>query len=434
MRRVPIWHVFDRDVLAAVLIVGLLAGIAAWNRVERLEWLGPDQIDHLGAEYDSIAQAIRQGRGFADPFRTESGPTAWMPPVLPAITALLYWLTGDDRQQVVWIVYALQLLVLTWTAWLVLRQARALGVWSVGVVALVVLLVSNFHELFQLTHDCWLVLLAINGMWLGLARFDRLSTWWHFAGWGAWGGVLALVSPVLGFTWAVSTAVRLRPVAGASMIRWKKLFIVAGVAGVVVSPWLVRNRLVLGAWVPIKSNGIYEVWQSLCTDDDGVLDGITMSRHPWASAGAQRREYVKKGEMAFVRDRWEPVWEFMREEPLRTAEKVLNRMAAATVDYRPSYRLWIRSSWFIAVQEVVHVLPIAGLVVSLFLLDLPWDPRFRAAVAIYATYLLPYVLISYYERYGVPLIGLKCVFVVFAAHAVERKLSATEQRPQQSSS
>ena len=51
----------------------------------------PDRNDlmtsHLGAEYLNIAQALRAGRGYADPFRAETGPTAWMPPVLPTILA-----------------------------------------------------------------------------------------------------------------------------------------------------------------------------------------------------------------------------------------------------------------------------------------------------------------------------------------------------------
>src|SRR5690348_4535505 len=38
---------------------------------------------HLGGEYFNIAQAIVDGRGFADPFGERTGPTAWMPPLFP---------------------------------------------------------------------------------------------------------------------------------------------------------------------------------------------------------------------------------------------------------------------------------------------------------------------------------------------------------------
>ena len=39
------------------------------------------KVDHLGGEYYSIAGALVSGRGFADPFQEQTGPTAWMPPV-----------------------------------------------------------------------------------------------------------------------------------------------------------------------------------------------------------------------------------------------------------------------------------------------------------------------------------------------------------------
>ena len=53
--------------------------------------------DHLGAEYFEIASALVNGRGYADPFRTESGPTAWMPPLLPLYTAGILILNDGDK-------------------------------------------------------------------------------------------------------------------------------------------------------------------------------------------------------------------------------------------------------------------------------------------------------------------------------------------------
>src|SRR5579859_4845676 len=40
---------------------------------------------HLGAEYFCIAKSIVAGEGFSSPFQEKTGPTAWMPPILPAI-------------------------------------------------------------------------------------------------------------------------------------------------------------------------------------------------------------------------------------------------------------------------------------------------------------------------------------------------------------
>ncbi|GIX00660.1 MAG: hypothetical protein KatS3mg111_3992 [Pirellulaceae bacterium] len=436
-RRLPIRHVLDRDVLAAVLIVGLLAGIAAWNRVERLEWLGPDQIDHLGAEYDSIAQAIRQGRGFADPFRTESGPTAWMPPVLPAITALLYWLTGDDRQQVVWIVYGLQLLVVTWTAWLVLRFARCQRIWWVGVATVIAFFCADFHALFQITHDTLLILACVNGLWLGLCREWLPRCDWRVGAWGVFGGSVALVNPVVGATWAVLTTWKLWPIrrrraSGDPDDRWSRrtidrnratqLACAAVLSMIVVAPWAIRNRLVLGRWVPIKSNAIYEIWQSLCLDTDGVLDMQSIRKHPWLSAGAQRRAYVEKGEIGFLDSLKQPVWEKVTRDPWSVIERILNRWSAACLWYEPFFDDIGETPWLLIVKRVVFALPLPSLL-AIVLLGPDRLPRpVSAAIGIYVVYLIPYVLISYYERYGAPLVGIKCLIVLAAAAVFRSQL------------
>src|SRR5262245_20245919 len=75
---------------------------------------------HLGAEYINIAQAMVNGEGFSNPFQAKTGPTAWMPPVLPTILAGLLWITDNDRDAVMAIVVFLQVNVLIATGVLVL--------------------------------------------------------------------------------------------------------------------------------------------------------------------------------------------------------------------------------------------------------------------------------------------------------------------------
>jgi hypothetical protein len=59
----------------------------------------------------------------------------------------------------------------------------------------------------------------------------------------------------------------------------------------VVLPWTIRNLVVMGGWMPIKSNGMFELWQSQCLDDDGLLDWQTTAQHPWPSNGKLREGY-----------------------------------------------------------------------------------------------------------------------------------------------
>src|SRR5262245_3472190 len=69
----------------------------------------------LGGEYFNIAQALAAGRGFADPFGSPTGPTAWQPPILPAFLASLLWISDGSRTFVVTTIVCLHVVVLIGT-------------------------------------------------------------------------------------------------------------------------------------------------------------------------------------------------------------------------------------------------------------------------------------------------------------------------------
>src|SRR5271165_4761413 len=52
----------------------------------------------FGWEMGRIGRALARGRGFADPFAGETGPTAWEPPVYPFLVAAVFRLTGIYSQ------------------------------------------------------------------------------------------------------------------------------------------------------------------------------------------------------------------------------------------------------------------------------------------------------------------------------------------------
>ena len=102
-------------------------------------------IKHLGAEYNAISVALVNGRGFADPFRTHTGPTAWMPPMFSWILAALRWDGDGNITYVQTGVVILQDLALIATGWLIIalarRTAAAFG-WRRRVYRRIVLLLS----------------------------------------------------------------------------------------------------------------------------------------------------------------------------------------------------------------------------------------------------------------------------------------------------
>jgi Glycosyltransferase family 87 len=366
--------------------------------------------DHLGGEYLSVAKSLAAGKGFASPFHDETGPTSWVPPLYPLVLAALLWLFDHDLALVSGAVVALQNLTLIFTGWLVLEVARRTGRRSAPGVALVfylVALVGDFWLCFQLTHDHWLVLLSTDVLVVVLASAWRSApSWPRAAFWGGVGGVAALVSPVLGFVWCI-TALALARVHR----RLLPFALSAGLAAAVVSPWAARNYLVLGRVVPVKSNLFFELHQSQCLEPDGVLSLPVQLRHPF-NGGGERDAYQQLGEAEYLDRRKQDFLAEMGRDPCSYLRKVGNRLLAATVAYFPLDRgeggpgVWLRS--------VLHPLPFCGLLLLLGLGRKHWDAFKTIAVLVYAAYLLPYVLVSYYDRYALPLLGIKVLFCFWA--------------------
>ncbi len=441
------------DLVLSLGLVFIFMGVAYWKSVDptSLPWLKHDFRSHIGAEYDCIAQAIRKGRGFSDPFQIESGPTAWMPPVLPYVMAGLYWFHGDNRSMVVVWMVALQG-VSTWLAsFIVLRESHSRKQMVAGVIIVIAFYSTNFYQLFQQTHDTGLLLFVISLLWLGLSkqstpslphqpphhqperasvRFSSVCSSTHrneiFC--GAWGAFCTLCSPVIGGAWFVLTFWPARP----RQRKWSELncwIVVFGVWMLWISPWMIRNYVEFGKWFPIKPNGMYELWQSHCMDKDGVLDSQSGSGHPWSSGGEQRARYKEVGEIAFIAEKGAEVQKNIRDNPLGLLERIINRGIAALVFYTPFSMMeeYEAGGWPVFFSRCVHPLPLVAIFVVLALGAIPIERNIFIAIAFLGLLLLPYVLVSYYDRYAAMLVGLKMLLVLYGWDALILALRSSRQ-------
>jgi hypothetical protein len=390
--------------------------------------------NHLGAEYLNVAQAMVDGKGFANPFHDETGPTAWMPPMLPAILAALLWLFQGDRTAVMIVVIVLQLAVLMGTGLLVLALVRQtthrLGP-AVAAAIFVVGLLLDFFLCFQFTHDVWLVLLAVDLMIASLCWGRPLERSWKAAAWGAFGGFCALVNPVVAFTWGILslvTALRHRA--------WLKLGVAGLVAALMVAPWTLRNYLIFGTLIPVKSNAGYELYQSQCLVPDGLVQVKTFIVHPYTADNPERQDYRDRGEIDYVRHKQERFRESVSADPLGFAERVFNRFVAVTLWYMPFEREeLVRIPGWVWMRRLAYPLPFLALI--FLVISARREPLHAiqwTVIGIYAIYFIPYVGISYYDRYAVPLVGAKVLLVIWAAdrllawRAAGRKTRQTESR------
>jgi hypothetical protein len=267
---------------------------------------------------------------------------------------------------------------------------------------------------FVLAGFCW---------WRPLDPQARPLSGWrvylsHAAAWGLLGGLCALANPIIGFAWGTLSVL----IAGRAEQRnaWSRLAVAIACAGLTVSPWVIRNYLVFGRLVPIKSNAAYEFYQSQCLQADGLLQRSTFQLHPHMVANRERSVYKELGEMAFMDQKWESVRQSVAADPLGFLKRVTDRFLGAAVWYTPFDRTEEMGHWSVLwFHRVIHVLPLAGLLAFLYLPAR--EPVQRAqwiVIGIYIFYLSPYIIISYYAPYGQLLLGVKALLMIWGVDAL----------------
>jgi hypothetical protein len=368
----------------------------------------------LGHEYFNIARSLADGQGFAHPFPGRTGPTAWMPPVLPLVIASLWWICDGDRVAVLVIVLVVQTLVLIATGLLALmiarQSTRCVGPGTVAALFIAALLV-NFRDCFQANGDRWISLLILDLMIAGFCWGRPLERWPRALCWGFFGGVCALISPIAAFAWGMlSIAIGLRHRA------WTHLLLMLLAAALALAPWTIRNYLVFGRWIPVKSNLAYELYQSHCLQTDGILQGRTLSQHPYQRTSRERRAYEELGEAVYLERKAEQFRVAVLADPVELLDRIAARFLGATLWYVPMDRSPAdHTSWWVWVQRLTHPWPFLALILLVVVgIREPLPRETWLMIALYLLYLTPYIATSYYERYAFPLLAAKVLLVVWA--------------------
>ncbi len=414
------------DVAVILGIIGFCTALAAIKRSDssKFDYLPPDNIRHLGAESYSIAKSILDGDGFSSPFRDPSGPTVWVPPVLPGLLTLALRFSNESRIATAYVFHIVTIATAVLSVWLQVSVARDLKLPLLGYLAVLCGLIIHFFFFFQQTHDVFLVTLCLSGIWVGVVTLWKRSNRQRIGLWGLFGGFVFLSSPVAGGVWLAMTlllSVRsLAPLAG-SPVPVSQIATAIAICTVTIFPWMLRSRLVLGRWVPIKSNAGFELWQSQFMDDDGVLDHKTLIQHPYTYPNRLREDYIRQGESRFIKQKQQTAIASIVRDPGEFGARVWRRFLASTLHFQPQRADRTLPDWVLHVRILCFAAPfIAWGVLAVIGTPFRHAPIW-AAFLMYPLYLLPYVTISVYDRYLAPLMFLQGLLIIGAVDEIRRK-------------
>ncbi len=404
-------------------------------------------------EHGRIAENLLSGKGFAIEFLGAEGPTSQQAPLYPFLLAAAYRCFGIGTPEAILAVQLLQcvagtvlVLVVVWLAWLLAPDRPGVG-WVAGFGA--ALYPTHLYMVTHLQVALWaaLVLMTL----LALVSSPRWRGAWSAAVLaGCLAGLLLLIEPILALALPICAVVFWL---GERAQKWTDRFqpaplgrvaLMAAVAAAIVAPWIVRNRLVHGELVFVKSTFGYALWQGnnpaswgtdkvpkpsaerLRREHDGTLAG--MDRALWEARHETvyiddvllkptgYREFAGLSEPARSRLLGRRAWRFIRDHPGQYAGLCLRRLRyfllfdetnpkAANRVYRASTVTWL-------------LLCFIGLLVS--------GGRWRQlwpTYAIFAVVTLFHTLVIVSVRFRIPLEPLSFVWAAWAVAPVLARLA-----------
>jgi hypothetical protein len=413
--------------LALIVAVAFAARVAyAWSQERQM----PRNLVGLvpfANETGNIAFSLAEGHGFSSPFLQETGPTAWLTPVYPAIVAGAFKIFGVRTPHAFYAVVALNMLFSVAACVPIFWIGRRVGGVATGAVAawMWALLPTAIIIPYQWVWDTSLSVLLV--ALITAATLAPAATWGiaDWCGYGLLWGVALMTNPSLAaalpvlFLWAVLSSNR-ESDAGADerTTRWRNAGIALAIAVLCCVPWTVRNYRAFHSLVPLRSTLPLQLWLG----NNEMYDPAATAP---VAANPERediRSYVHDGEVAFMQEKGAAAREFIATHPALYAQLILRRKVAFwTGMEHPWDGFWATDSWVVrlvvGVNFLTTILMVAGIIVLLYRRRAEW----WVLAAWVALYPLVYYLTRTLLRYRNP---IEPVIVVLVAVAVVAPFNA----------
>jgi 4-amino-4-deoxy-L-arabinose transferase-like glycosyltransferase len=299
--------------LTLIVVIAFGARVTyAWNQERKMR---PDLVGLVPFlnETGNIAYSLAAGHGFSSPYWQETGPTAWLTPVYPALVAVIFKIFGIHTPHSFFAVVLLNVLFSTATCVPLFYLGKRVG--GLGVASGAAWLWAIFPNAIMIPYEwVWdtslaaLLLATITWATLELADTRSVRAW---CGYGLLWGFALMTNPSLGSL--------LAPLLGWAAYRaWKKgqshigrPLLACAIAVLCCVPWTARNYWAFHRFIPLRSNFSFELWLGNNEQFDEQSQVVPAAQ----PERAEIRKYVHMGETAFMQDKWERAAGFMRAHP-----------------------------------------------------------------------------------------------------------------------
>ena len=299
--------------LALIVVVALGARVAfAWNQEHKM------RADLVGLvpllnETGNIAYSLAAGHGFSSPYWQETGPTAWLTPVYPALVAVIFKIFGIHTAHSFFAIVFLNILFSAATCVPLFYIGKRVG--GLGVGSGVAWLWATFPNAVIIPYE-WVwdtsltALLMATILWatLELAETQSIGAW---CGYGLLWGFALMTNPSLGSVLPVLLGWDVYRTWQQGSLQLSRPLLACGIAVLCCMPWTARNYLAFHRFIPLRSNFAFELWLGNNEQFD-VQSQIVPAADP---ERFEIRKYVHMGETAFMQDKWQRATAFIKMHP-----------------------------------------------------------------------------------------------------------------------
>jgi hypothetical protein len=295
--------------LLAILLVALLVRLVVMFHYQTCDISDPGAA--FGYETGMISKSLAEGHGFASPFGGDTGPTAWFPPLHPAMQALVFKLFGIQSLASAVVVRLFNIACSLAALVLIFRICRR--VWGerfafIATWAWALYPRAIWFDVTLISYGVLSVLLLLAALDLVFAFDPARKRDWIVQGllWG----VIALANPsllsLLPICWM---AVAIRSDRPYQALRG---FVISGsLMFVLVFPWTLRNYLAFHAWIPVRGNMGHELYKG---NHYGATGDQDYALNPWNNP-AELQEYIRLGERGYVLEHKRVAMQFIHQNP-----------------------------------------------------------------------------------------------------------------------
>jgi hypothetical protein len=278
--------------------------------------------DHLqfGWEMGRIARALATGFGYADPFTSHSGPTAWSPPLYPLLMAGVFKIFGVYTSASAWVLLTINSAFSAATSSVIYEiaarcfhrtgRAKKIALWSGWLWALYPAAMQfAVRWLWDMCITAYLfskiIVIALRARGIGEdsppADSPEYQTTGRWATFGLLSGIVILFNstlllfiPACGL-WMLAGA---RKTKASLLPLLSRSALAAILALLCIAPWTIRNYNVFHAFIPMRGNLGAELHQSILAEHQGFPWGATI---PVCEPCPVFQQYRQIGEVAYVR-------------------------------------------------------------------------------------------------------------------------------------